>query len=150
MSRASCVAGADSLLTLHYRIALSGGAEAGTELISTFGGPPATLKLGSGELAASLERCLVGVACGAPRVFLLEPEQAFGLRRDDLVKRMPRGEFPEGIALAEGGMIEFAAPDGSHCAGVVRALDDQAATVDFNHPLAGRAVRFEVELIALL
>ena len=117
---------------------------------STFGGPPATLKLGGGELAASLERCLVGVSCGAPHVFLLEPEQAFGVRRDDLVKRMPRAGFPEAIALAEGGMIEFAAPDGSRCAGVVRALDDHAATVDFNHPLAGRAVRFEVEVVALL
>ena len=141
---------ADSLVTLHYRIVLDDGPEAGVEVISTFGGRPATLRLGGGELAPGLERCLVGVPCCAPHVFLLQPEQAFGPRREDLVKRMPREEFPPRLALEAGGVIEFAAPDGSRHAGVVRALDSGEASVDFNHPLAGRAVRFEVEVLGVI
>ena len=64
----------NSLLTLHYRLALADD----TELVSTFGAKPATLQLGSGELAPVLERCLIGLAAGQRTVFLLEAEQAFG------------------------------------------------------------------------
>jgi len=137
------------LVTLHYRIALADG----TEVLSTFGGTPATLALGGGELAPGLERCLqtmVAAGPGARRVFELEPDEAFGEHRAALVQRMPRGAFDASIALEAGGAVEFSAPDGTRHVGVVRGLDALDVEVDFNHPLAGRRVRFEAELIALL
>ncbi|HSH08318.1 MAG TPA: FKBP-type peptidyl-prolyl cis-trans isomerase [Burkholderiales bacterium] len=137
------------LVTLHYRIALADG----TEVLSTFGGTPATLALGSGELAPGLERCLEAMLAqgpGARRVFQLEPEEAFGEHRAALVQTMPRSAFDASIALEAGAAVEFSSPDGARHVGLVRSLDARNVEVDFNHPLAGRRVRFEAELIALL
>lgn len=128
------------IYTLHYRIGL----DDGTEVLSTFGGTPATLAAGQGELAPGLERCLAQAEAGKRTVFLLEPEQAFGAHRPELVQRLP------GDARYEPGLImEFAAGDGSTHAGLVREVDDHGAIVDFNHPLAGKRIRFEVEVLAL-
>ncbi|GAB4182320.1 MAG: peptidylprolyl isomerase [Rhodocyclaceae bacterium] len=135
-----------SLLTLHYRIALADG----TELISTFGTNPATLRLGNGEFAPTLERLLIGLPAGVRRAFMLEPENAFGLRDPALVERRTRSELPAGAELHETALIEFEAPGGSRHMGMVRELDAESALIDFNHPLAGKAIRFEVEIVGIL
>ena len=137
-----------SHLTLHYRIALADPPHA--EVLSTFGGNPATLLLGSGELAPSLERSLVGIESGRLHVFMLVPEDAFGRYRDDLLQRVPAGAFPGTVAVEPGQVIEFSAPGGTRLAGLVKAFDGGEALVDFNHPLAGRPIRFEVEILAVL
>lgn len=137
---------ADSLLTLHYRIALKDD----TELLSTFDATPATMQLGRGELAPALERCLDGLPVGERHVFLLEAEQAFGRYDDSRVQRMQRAQLPDEPELEIRSLIEFEAPDGSKYAGVVAELDAQSAVIDFNHPLAGKAIRFEVEVIGIL
>ena len=137
---------ADSLVTLHYRIA----AADDTEMASTFGSRPATLQLGSGELAPPLETCLIGLATGKRHVFLLEPEQAFGQRNPQLVRRLPRTELPDGNPVKADSLVEFAAPGGGSFAGWVREADADSALVDFNHPLAGKAIRFEVEVVGVL
>jgi len=137
---------ADSLITLHYRVATGDD----VELVSTFGSTPAVLQLGSGELAPTLEQCLVGVAVGERHVFLLEPEQAFGGHNQQLVQRVGRADLPPNAAPELHGLIEFASPAGAKFTGIVRELDDAAVLVDFNHPLAGKHVRFEVEVIGIL
>jgi FKBP-type peptidyl-prolyl cis-trans isomerase SlpA len=136
----------DSLVTLHYRLTTADD----TELVSTFGSTPATLQLGSGELAPVLERCLDGLAVGEHRVFLLEPAQGFGPRNPDLVQRIARSELPAGTVAEMHGLVEFAAPGGGKFVGLVRALDDESVTIDFNHPLAGKSIRFEVEMVGVL
>ena len=138
-----------TLVTLHYCIALADG----SEVLSTFGSTPATLALGAGELALGLERCLREVIEAGPgrrRAFRLEPEEAFGRHQDELVQTMPRSAFDAALALEPGGAVEFSAPDGSRHVGMVRSLDTRNVVVDFNHPLAGRSLRFEAELIAVL
>lgn len=136
----------DSFVTLHYRIA----AADDTELVGTFGSNPATLQMGSGELAPTLERCLVGLPEGEHHVFLLEPLQAFGLHNPQLVQRVARGGLPPGAEVELHSLIEFAAPDGSKYAGLVRELDAESVLVDFNHPLAGKSIRFEVQVVGVL
>lgn len=137
---------ARSLLTLHYRLALADD----TELVSTFGGKPATLQLGSGELAPVLERCLIDLPAGQRTVFLLEAEQAFGPHNPQLMQRFARDELPDPGELREMALIEFKAPDGAAYTGLVRELSGTEALIDFNHPLAGKAIRFEVEVIGIL
>ena len=137
-----------SHLTLHYRIALADPPHA--EVLSTFGGNPATLALGSGELAPALERCLIGVSSGTPHVFHLQPEDAFGGYREELLQRVPADAFPDSLPVEPGQVIEFSAPDGARLAGLVKAFEGGHALVDFNHPLAGRPIRFEVEILAVL
>ena len=136
---------ADQLVPLHYRIALPNG----QPLISTFEGTPATLQLGAGELLPALEALITGLPVGEHRSFELAAEQAFGPYRDELVERVKRVHMPaeEIEALS---IMEFTAPDGSRYSGLVREIDDESALIDFNHPLAGKSIRFEVEVIGIL
>lgn len=136
----------DSLLTLHYRVALADEAE----LVSTFDSTPATLQLGSGELAPTLERWLVGLPVGDRSVFLLEPDQGFGPHNPKLMQRFARSELPNGVELKEMTLLEFKAPNGATYTGLVRELSRDDALIDFNHPLAGKSIRFEVEVIGIL
>ncbi|GIK25340.1 MAG: FKBP-type peptidyl-prolyl cis-trans isomerase [Rhodocyclaceae bacterium] len=136
----------NSLLTLHYRLALADD----TKLVSTFGGKPATLQLGSGELAPVLEKCIIDLPVGERTVFLLEPEQAFGPHNPQLMQRFARSELPNPGELREMALIEFKAPNGATYTGLVRELTAEGALIDFNHPLAGKAIRFEVEVIGVL
>ena len=82
--------------------------------------------------------------------FLLEAEQAFGPHNPQLMQRFARDELPDPGELREMALIEFKAPDGAAYTGLVRELSDAEALIDFNHPLAGKAIRFEVEVIGIL
>ena len=136
----------NSLVTLHYRISLNDE----TEIISTFGATPATLQLGSGELVPTLEQCVVGLPVGERCVFLLDPDQAFGPHNPQLVRRLARKDLPSPQELKELALIEFKAPNGTGYTGFVRELDAEGALIDFNHPLAGKPIRFEVEVVGIL
>ena len=143
-----------SFLTLHYRLA---GAD-GAVVIDTFADPPATLSLGSGQLAPAMEQRLVGLAEGARARFELEPGEAFGERNPQLLQRVSlallreHGDPDETYAL--GDVVQFPAPDGEGTfAGVVRELappGEDWALFDFNHPLAGQPLSFEVHVIGVL
>lgn len=137
----------NSYLTLHYRLS----DDAGNEFISTFDLSPATVQLGNDQLAAPLENCLVGLPAGKRHVFRLDPEQAFGHHNPQLVERISRNALPPDIELRENSLIEFGAPDGGPgIAGLLRELTDTTALFDFNHPLAGKPVCFEVEIIGIM
>lgn len=139
-----------SYLTLHYRLA----AADGSDIVSTFHENPATLQMGTGQLAPFLEACLLGMPEGAQQVFELMPEQAFGPRNPDLLQRISRATLEEnsepGQVYEVGDLVEFNAPGGGRFAGVLRAIDDEGALFDFNHPLAGQSLRFEVRIIGVL
>ena len=140
----------DSFLTLHYRLSAHEGSKY-QECVSTFDLSPATLQMGSGQLAESLENCLLGLAAGERQVFQLADLDAFGPHNPRLVERIARSALPPGIELRVNSLIEFSSPDGSASfAGFLRELTDTSALFDFNHPLAGKPIRFEVEVIAIL
>jgi FKBP-type peptidyl-prolyl cis-trans isomerase SlpA len=135
---------ADSLVTLHYRIAQPDG----QPLLSTFEATPATLKLGAGEMLPAIERLIVGLPVGARHAFDLAAEDAFGPHRPELVERVRREHLPSQDIEAMS-VMEFTAPDGSRYSGLVREIDGTAALVDFNHPLAGKPIRLEIEIIGI-
>ena len=136
----------DSFLTLHYRIA----ARDGEEFLSTFDMSPATLQMGSGQLAENLESVLIGLPARERFVFELEPAQAFGEHNPRLVERIARSGLPDGMELKENSVVEFTAPNGGTFAGFLRELDATHALFDFNHPMAGKTIRFEVEIIGIM
>lgn len=140
-----------SFLTLHYR--LSG--PDGHELINTFTDKPATLSMGTGELAPAMEACLIGLPEGARQSFELAAGAAFGQRNPDMLQRVKRSLLDElgnaGETYQVGDVVQFPTPDGQGAyAGVVREVAVDALLFDFNHPLAGRPVTFEVQLIGVL
>jgi FKBP-type peptidyl-prolyl cis-trans isomerase SlpA len=135
----------DSFLTLHYRLSTEG-----EELVSTFDMSPATVQMGSGQLAECLETCLIGLPEGERFVFDLAPEEAFGAANPLLMERIARSALPQDIELRENSIVEFTTAEGRQFSGFLRALEHDHALFDFNHPLAGKAVRFEVEILAIL
>ena len=142
---------AGSFLTLHYRLSGPDGAE----LINTFNDKPATLSLGTGELAPAMEARLLGLPEGTHQSFTLEAGEAFGERNPELLQRVKRSLLDElsdpGEQYHVGDVVQFPTPDGQGAyAGVVREVDGDALLFDFNHPLAGRPVTFEVQLIGVL
>jgi len=142
---------AGSFLTLHYRLSGPDGAE----LINTFNDKPATLSLGTGELAPAMEARLLGLPEGAHQSFTLEAGEAFGERNPEMLQRVKRSLLDELGDPDEqyhvGDVVQFPTPDGQGAyAGVVREVDADALLFDFNHPLAGRPVTFEVQLIGVL
>jgi FKBP-type peptidyl-prolyl cis-trans isomerase SlpA len=143
----------DSHVTLHYRLAaLVEGVE--REVISTLDGRPATLQLGGGHLAVGLEARLHGLEEGAEATFELAPAEAFGDRNPDLVQSLTRAAFDTNAGAdggyAAGDVVEFNDPRGGRLAGVLKESGDRRVVVDFNHPLAGLAVRFTVRVIGVI
>lgn len=142
---------ADSFLTLHYRLAGPAG-----DIINTFAGQPATLSLGMGELSPAMERCLLGLEEGHRATFELPAGAAFGERNPDMQQWLARkvlvemGDPDEQYRV--GDVVQFPTPDGQgHFAGVVlQVRQDAAVLFDFNHPLAGQPVTFEVHVIGVL
>ena len=140
-----------SFLTLHYRLSGPDGAD----VINTFNDKPATLSLGTGELAPAVEQRLLGLAEGSHERFELAAGEAFGERNPELLQRVKRSMLAElgdpDETYAVGDVVQFPTPDGQGAyAGVVRELGEQWVLFDFNHPLAGQPVSFEVQLIGVL
>jgi FKBP-type peptidyl-prolyl cis-trans isomerase SlpA len=142
-----------SHITLHYRLAVVG-EDGEREVVSTLGGRPATLQLGAGHLAPELERRLIGLGEGAQAVFDLAAEQAFGQRSPDLIQSLTRSAFDQyadpGVEYHPGDVLEINVPNGGRLAGVLKDRNSERVVVDFNHPLAGMAVRFSVHVIGVL
>jgi FKBP-type peptidyl-prolyl cis-trans isomerase SlpA len=142
---------AGSFLTLHYRLGGPNG-----DIINTFFDKPATLSLGTGELSPAVEQCLIGMEEGSRRTFELPAGAAFGPRNPDMQQWLARKVLRDmGDPLETyqvGDVVQFPTPDGQgQFAGVVLQLrDDSAVLFDFNHPLAGQPVTFEVQLIGVL
>jgi len=140
-----------SFLTLHYRLAGPDGAT----VVNTFDGQPATLSLGTGELAPAVEARLIGLAEGAHESFELAAGEAFGARNPELLQRVKLALLHElGDPEAQytvGDVVQFPTPDGQATyAGLVREVGDGWLLFDFNHPLAGQPVRFDVHVIGVL
>jgi FKBP-type peptidyl-prolyl cis-trans isomerase SlpA len=147
---AAAVVQPGSFLTLHYRLAGPSG-----DIINTFGNKPATLSLGTGELSPAVEQKLIGLAEGTHATFELPAGAAFGERNPEMQQWVARallvrmGDPDE--QYATGDVVQFPTPDGTGSyAGAVIEANAGAVRFDFNHPLAGQPVTFEVRLIGVL
>ncbi len=134
--------GPDKEVTLHFALGL----EMGELVDSTFDKKPATFKVGDGNLLPGFEQQLYGLKAGDKRTLQIAPEQGFGQVNPQNVQVMPRSQFA-GMELSEGLMVSFQDAARTELPGVVKTFDDNQVTVDFNHPLAGKTLTFEVEII---
>ena len=123
-------------------------------MVTTFNGTPATLLLGQGQLAPFLEQRLIGLPEGMHQTFELSAAEAFGERNPELIQSVSKATLEEnsvpGTEYNVGEVVEFNAPKGGRFAGVLLEMRDDSALFDFNHPMAGRALQFEVKLISVL
>jgi FKBP-type peptidyl-prolyl cis-trans isomerase SlpA len=131
-------------VTLHFALHL----ENGDTVDSTFDKSPATFKVGDGNLLPGFEAALFGFKAGDKRTVTVQPENAFGQPNSQNVQIMPRSQF-EGMELSEGLLVIFNDAANTELPGVVKAFDNAQVTVDFNHPLAGKTLSFEVEILSV-
>ena len=115
--------------------------------IPTFEREPATFEVGDGNLLEGFERALFGLAAGHKETLVISPEQGFGQSNPNNVQKMPRDDFAPDMELEIGLMLSFADAQKAELPGVVADFNDREVTVDFNHPLAGRELQFDVEII---
>lgn len=134
--------GQNTQVTLHFALHL----EDGNTVDSTFDKAPATFKVGDGSLLPGFENALFGLKAGDKRELSVPPESAFGQPNPQNLQVMPRNQF-QNMELAEGLLVIFNDAANTELPGIVKAFDEQQVTVDFNHPLSGKTLRFEVQII---
>ncbi|MEX1021829.1 MAG: FKBP-type peptidyl-prolyl cis-trans isomerase [Dehalococcoidia bacterium] len=127
-----------SNVSVHYRGIL----DDGTEFDSSEGRDPLPFTVGAGEVIAGFDEAVVGMEVGEKKTFRLDPEQAYGERSDERIITVPAEQAPEGLEAGQQVML------GNAPATVVE-VGDEGVKVDANHPLAGEALTFEIELVSI-
>ncbi|MEM7078153.1 MAG: peptidylprolyl isomerase [Pseudomonadota bacterium] len=130
-------------VTLHFSLLLPNG----DEIDSTRNAQPAQFVVGDGNLLPGFEAALFGQRAGYAEQILIPAAQAFGERNDANVQVLDRNRFAD-IDLEPGLIVSFQAPDGE-LPGVVQAVYERTVKVDFNHPLSGQDITFDVSILAV-
>lgn len=133
----------NSTVTLHFALHL----DSGEQVDSTFDRRPATLTIGDGNLPEGFERHLMGLSEGDRRKVQVPPQDAFGQHNPQNIQQFKRDRFAQSEPLEVGMVMSFEDAGKNELPGVVATLDDEFVEVDFNHPLAGKTLDFEVEII---
>lgn len=136
-----------SQVIMHFDLKLEDGSAADSTRMND---KPAKLVMGDGSLTPNFEKCLLGLNVGDRKAFTLPPQDAFGHSNPDNIYYLERSKFAVDADLEEGAIMAFAQPDGSELPGIIRSVAGDSVTVDFNHPLAGQTVVFDVEIIDVI
>jgi peptidylprolyl isomerase len=130
---------------VHYR----GTLDDGSEFDSSAGSDPISFTLGAGEVIPGFETAVEGMSAGDKKTERIEAANAYGEHRDELVFSVGREQMPEGSDVEVGDMLRIGFPDGSSANVQVAAVDEQSVTLDANHPLAGKNLTFDLELVKI-
>jgi len=130
---------------VHYRGTLADG----SEFDNSAGGDPISFTLGAGEVIPGFETAIEGMSAGEKKTHTISAENAYGERREELVFTVGREQMPIDSEIEVGDMLRVGFPDGTSAAVQVAALDGQSVTLDANHPLAGKDLTFELELVSI-
>lgn len=136
--------GPGTKVILYFSIRLDTG-----ELVDSTGDKPAVFMVGDGNLLPGFERAIFGLTAGASQSLSVTADQGFGPARDENVQMMKRGDFDAGIELSEGLIVSFADRHKTELPGVVKRILGDIIEVDFNHPLSGRDIIFDVEIVSV-
>ena len=130
---------------MHFALSLTDG----TIAYSSFHEEPLVFEFGDGTLRPGLELAVLGLKAGDEQTLTLLPEQAYGLHDAALVHELPRSDFPDLVDPTPGQIIAFESPTGEETAGAILAVEGDRLRIDFNHPLAGREVVFQVKILSV-
>ena len=130
-------------IQVHY----TGKLEDGTTFDSSAGREPLQFQLGEGQVIPGFDQGIIGMEYGEKKTITIPPEQAYGDRRDDLVTEVESSVFPEEVKPAVGAKLQMELKDGNKIPVEITAIEGEKVTLDANHPLAGKTLIFEVELV---
>ena len=137
--------GPGTKITLHFAVQLDNG----DMVDSNFERDPAIFTVGDGNLLPGFEKALFGMLEGEHKTLVIRPEDGFGQRNPNNIQEIARSQFSPDLELSEGLMLSFADAQKTELPGVVQRFDDEVVVVDFNHPLAGRDILFEVAILKI-
>ena len=136
---------AGNTVSIHY----TGRLEDGTVFDSSEGREPLTFTVGAGQVIPGFEEAVLGLEPGQKGSTTIAPKDGYGSRNPDLIVQMPRSEMPPGVEPQVGQQFELGLADGNRMPVVVAAVTDVAVTFDANHPLAGKTLIFDIELVSI-
>ena len=128
---------------IHY----TGTLDDGSEFDSSVGREPLEFSLGTGQVIAGFDKAVDGMTVGESQTVTIPPAAAYGERHEQLVQQVPRTSFPDDMTPEVGMQLQSQSPEGEVMNLVVAEVDEESITVDANHPLAGLALTFAIELI---
>jgi len=131
------------------KINFTGKLEDGSVFANTADSEPLEFKLGEGKIIPCIENAVEGMNVGESRTVKVAPEQAYGRRRDDLIEEVSRDKFPKDVEPQIGQRFEVPQQEGQPMVVRVTDVSEQTVTLDGNHPLAGRDLTFELELLEI-
>ncbi len=130
---------------VHYK----GTLEDGSVFDTSRGGEPLEFILGGGNLIAGFDKAVDGMQVGEIKTVNIPAEEAYGPHRDELVLVIERGKLPENLEPSIGQQLQMSQPDGGTVIAVVTDVSEGSITVDTNHPMAGKDLTFEIELVEI-
>lgn len=117
---------------------------------SSAGREPLEFALGTGQVIPGFDKAVEGMAVGENKSVRIPPEEAYGPRHDQLVQDVPKSALPDGMQASVGMLLQAEGADGQLMKLMVTAVAEESITVDGNHPLAGQALGFNIELIEIV
>ena len=130
---------------IHY----TGTLDDGTEFDSSAGRDPLEFSLGSGQVIAGFDKAVDGMAVGDSKTVTIPPAEAYGDRHEKLLQQVPKTSLPDDMKPEVGMQLQSQDPSGEVMSFVIADVSDETITVDANHPLAGQALTFAIELVEI-
>jgi peptidylprolyl isomerase len=122
----------------------------GTIFDSSVGREPLEFTLGAGQLIPGFEKAVLGMKVGEKKIVTIPADEAYGPHRDEQVVEIPREELPSDLTPQVGQQLVVTQQDGRQIIVVITEVSDKTVTIDANHPLAGKDLTFEIELVKIL
>lgn len=127
----------------------TGRLETGEVFDTSKGKDPLEFEIGKAEVIKGFEDGVIGMKVGEEKEIPIDPEDGYGKRNEAYVKEVPKQSIPSDIELKKGIILIFKREDGMRIPATVAEVKKDTAMVDFNHPLAGRKLKFSVKLTAI-
>ena len=132
------------------RVHYTGKLDDDTQFDSSAGREPLEFALGGGQVISGLDKAVEGMTVGENKSVRIEAEEAYGPRQDQLIQEVPKNALPDDMQPSVGMPLQAKGQDGQVIKLVVTAVAEESITVDANHPLAGKALNFDIELVEII
>ena len=133
-------------VSVHYVGTLDDGTEFDSSRVH---GNPVSFEVGSGQLITGFDTALQGMTIGEVKQVHLTPDEAYGTPRPELLQAVPHSNFPPDFNFEVGAMVQGRAPTGQVHVARIDAVNDDTVVLDYNHPMAGKNLNFEIELLSI-
>lgn len=134
---------AGDTVKIHY----TGTLDDGTQFDSSAGREPLEFTVGTGQVIPGFDQAVEGMAVGESKTVNIEPENAYGPRHEQMIQEVPKSALPPDLQPEVGMGLQAQGPDGQNLQLTVTEVAEESITVDGNHPLAGKALNFDIELV---